>query len=134
MFEKKTRYRMSLQTRKLLDTYKLEAEIYLYALSGKMLRFNAPRIADGEMLDFLEFSDDFEFYDAFVVPDATDSMTLVGKDGKAVRSLYLIEQWTAGKDAGIFKKSAEGSFPHVWKLEPSARHETRARWRQDTIN
>lgn len=134
MGEQKSTYRMSPQTRSLLDSQKLEAESYLDALNEKVVRFSAFRINDQSLLDYLEFSDDSEFFDAFVVPDDTDGMTQVGKKGKSLSRLYLIEQWLAGKDAGIFKTFAQDDFPHVWAIEAKARLGLRDRWQREMLD
>ncbi|KAH6625605.1 P-loop containing nucleoside triphosphate hydrolase protein [Boeremia exigua] len=134
MFEKKSSYKMSSQTWNVLDSQKKEAESYVGALEKKATRFNALHIGNQALLDHLEFSDDSEFYDAFVAPDSTDGMIPVGKDGKAISRFYLIEQWTHNRDAGIFKAVAEEDFPHIWSMKPEARQEYQARWRQAILD
>lgn len=133
MSEQKTSYKMSAQTWNLVNSQKLEAESYAYALNEQVTRFSTARINDQALMDYLEFSDDSEFFDAFVVPDATDGMIQIGRRGKALGNLYLIEQWSAGKDAGIFKSFAEQNFPHVWTIEPNARLGLRDRWQQEIL-
>lgn len=135
MYEKRVNYRMSPQTRSLVETQKLEAESYANSLCSQVSQFSALRVNGQVLLDFLEFSDDSEFFEAFVMPDDDeDGMTLVGRDGKAVTKLYLIDQWTAGNDAGIFKSTAEESFPHIWATTPDERLVLLARWWQEILN
>lgn len=133
MSEQQSSYRMSPQTRNMLDTQKWEAESYLDALNEKVDLFSASHISDQSLLDYLEFSEDSEFFDAFEVPMDTDGMIKVGRGGKAITKLYLIEQWSAGQDAGIFSASAEESFPHVWKIAPNTRKGLQARWRYEIL-
>ena len=134
MNEKKSSYRMSQQTWSLLDSQKQEAESYADSLNEKVARFSTFRINNQALLDYLEFSEDSEFFDAFAVPDDVDGMTRVGKKGKAVNSVYLIEQWIACEDAGVFKSFAEEQFPHIWTIKPDARLGLRARWHQEILD
>jgi hypothetical protein len=134
MYEKKVHYRMSPQTRSLIDSQKLEAESYVDSLNSQVSRFSALRVNNQGLLDYLEFSDDSEYFDAFVVPDDDDGMIQVGRDGKAITGLYLIDQWTAGNDAGMFKSTAEESFPHVWATTGNERLVLLSRWRQEILN
>jgi hypothetical protein len=134
MREQKTSYKMSRQNWELLDAQKHEAEGFLDALNGKIGRFSAFRLNDQSLLDYLEFSDDSEFFDAFTVPTTNDGMTQVGRQGKALSRFYLIERWSAGSDAGIFTTHAKENFAHIWTMKPDARIEIRARWCQEMID
>lgn len=72
--QKSNTYRMSPQTWAMIGSQKQEAESYVDALNDKMVRY-ATRINDGALLDYLEFSEDSKFFDAFVVPTDDDGMT-----------------------------------------------------------
>ena len=134
MTAQKGTYRMSPQTWNMIDLQNQEAESYLDALDDKVAQFSTFHATDQVILDYLEFSEDSEFFDAFVVPTNDDGMTRVGRRGKAISNLYLIEQWTAGRDAGVFRTYAETKFPKVWLIEPKARIRRRAQWRQEILD
>lgn len=131
MYEKKSNYRMSVQTHNLLDSLKAEAESYADALNKKTTRFCVSHITNQVLLDYLEFSNDSEMFDAFVVPEDADGMTQVGRRGREISKFYLFEQWAAGKDAGVFKNMAEESFPEVWNIKQNARQEYLHQWQQE---
>lgn len=125
---------MSVQTGRIIDSLKAEMESYADALNAKMIHFSRSSITAQGLLDYLEFSDDSEFFDAFVVPDNADGMERVGKKGKAITKLYLFERWTAGQDAGIFKRSAEERFPDVWSMKLNARQDHLIHWQRDLLD
>jgi hypothetical protein len=88
---------------------------------------------DSEIMDHIEFEDD-EFFQAFSVPTNEDGMTRVGKGGRAVDEYYLLNQWSKGHDAGIFKQ-----HPHVlgsskiWRMSPTSRNTKVAMWKDNIL-
>lgn len=125
-----TTYRMTPQTRSMINSQKEEAESYVDAMNDKMARYKT-HINDQALLDYLEFSEDSKFFDAFVVHSGDDGMIQVGRQGKALNSTYLLEQWAAGKDAGIFRAQEEDQFPDVWSINPKARIGLLQRWHRE---
>lgn len=71
--QKNNTYKMSPQTWAMIDSQKQEADSYMDALNDKMAQY-AMRINDYAVLDYLEFSDDSEFFDAFAVLNINDGM------------------------------------------------------------
>ncbi|KAF2995559.1 hypothetical protein E8E13_003761 [Curvularia kusanoi] len=133
MYEQKnTGYKMSTQTWNMIDSQKSEAESYIEALNNKISEYSA-RISDQDLLDYLEFSEDSMFFDAFAIPANSDGMILVGRNGKALDARYLLEQWSAGKDAGIFRDNAQKNFPEVWSLTPEARMGLQTKWVHEIV-
>jgi hypothetical protein len=110
-----------------------QSESYHDALMKKLNQFAAARFTDDALLSYLELSEDSEFFDAFTLPEADDSMTRVGKHGKKVDDLYLIKQWSAGWQAGVFWESAERDYPRIWNMDPASRQTFRARWIQEIM-
>ena len=131
--EQPNSYRMSGQTYAMIQDQKLQAESYHDALIQKMARFARASYSDQAFLDYLEFSDDSEYFDAFIVPESKDGMKLVGKKNKRVDKYYLIRRWSQGKDAGLFNAIALQEYPHVWNVEPQARVTLRAQWLRDIL-
>jgi hypothetical protein len=82
IFAKLNSYKMSSQTWAMIREQKAQAESYRDALSDRLSRFVNPRMNDQTLLDYLEFSDDSDYFDAFVLPDGEDDIALVGKDNK----------------------------------------------------
>ncbi|KAF1364340.1 P-loop containing nucleoside triphosphate hydrolase protein [Lizonia empirigonia] len=75
-----------------------------------------------------KFSDDSEYFDAFVVPNNEDGMTVMGKKNKRVDNCYLVKRWVKGKDAGVFANYAMQTYPHVWNVPPQIRVGLQAQW------
>lgn len=86
-----------------------------------------------ELLNYLEFAD-AEFHYAFTVPDGTEGgMRRVGKGGRGVTPVYLIERWLNGHNAGVLRDSENVlETPSVWEMPVSERRERIKEW-QDTI-
>jgi hypothetical protein len=125
-------YRMTPQTWAMINAQKAEGESYVDAMNDKMVRYTKS-ISDQALLDYLEFSEDSEFFDAFVVPADDDGMTQVGRQGKALSGTYLLERWTEGRDAGIFRAYSEDRYPEVWSVSPNARVGLRQRWQKEML-
>ncbi|KAJ9255512.1 hypothetical protein DTO212C5_9142 [Paecilomyces variotii] len=79
------------------------------------------------VMDYLEFEEP-EIYDALVVPEDKDSMTIVGKKGHAVGNDYLYTRWIQGLDAGVFKDRLPESSRSVWEMRKEARNEKYKSW------
>jgi hypothetical protein len=132
MHEQNSTHRTSPQTWSMINSQNLEAESYIDALNSKIVQYNA-RLNDQTLLDYLEFSEDSAYFDAFMLPTSDDGMKRVGRQGKALGKLYLVEQWTSGQDAGVFRDYAQENFPDVWSIAPEARLGLRARWFREIV-
>ncbi|KAG9187998.1 hypothetical protein G6011_01921 [Alternaria panax] len=121
-------YRRSRQTWVLIDEQKAQEESYHDALLAKMTTFDSAQRNERALLDYLEFSDDSEYFDAFVVPDSGDGMTTVGRNNKSVDEYYLIQRWAKGEDAGVFSNHAAQNYAHIWSLAPQSRQSLQSQW------
>jgi hypothetical protein len=85
------------------------------------------------ILNYLEFEDP-EFFYAFDVPTSTDGMQTVGRGNRAVGPHYLIQQWSSGKDAGVFR-TAENVLETavVWQMPRSSRDVKMSEWRTNAM-
>ncbi|UPX21074.1 uncharacterized protein EKO05_0011278 [Ascochyta rabiei] len=134
MAEQDSTYRVTPQIRNMITTQKSAAEHYHDALVDKISQFSAFRLSNQAVLDYLEFSEDSEFFDAFQVPVHDDDMIQIGRAGKAITRTYLLDRWMTGQDAGTFRADAENRYSHVWSIEAKARTGLWARWQQDILN
>ncbi|KAF2127934.1 P-loop containing nucleoside triphosphate hydrolase protein [Dothidotthia symphoricarpi CBS 119687] len=132
--EQHSSYRMSMTTRIIVDELKVQVESYHDALTRKVDHFSALRRTNKILLEYLEFSEDSEFFDAFVVPESDDKMALVGKKGRIIDKTYLVQRWINGQDAGVFQASAEVNYPSIWAMSPQARITLENRWYQEIEN
>ncbi|KAF2260255.1 P-loop containing nucleoside triphosphate hydrolase protein [Lojkania enalia] len=126
-------YKMSRQTYAMIQEEKSLTESYQAALAKKVAQFRNAQINAGILLEYLEFSDDSEFFDAFSIPDEDDGMTVVGAHGKRVGPHYLLDRWSTGKDAGVYRVTAQTEFPNVWAMDPKARKTHIDRWVQQIL-
>jgi len=117
LYEQPFTYRRSKLHWELLNRYENAVDDTADLLKEKSLGFRHLKISDEDLLEFLQLSDmDLEFYEAFTVPENdSDGMIRVGRGGKAISPLYLIERWIAGLDAGIFKEDVQSL--RKWKHE-----------------
>jgi hypothetical protein len=125
-------YKMSGQTWHMINNQKEQAESYHDALMPKLTRFENLRVREEDLLDYLEFSDDSEYFDAFALPEDEDDMMLVGRKNKRVERSYLLKQWLKGHGPGIFKICALRD-PQVWSTKHDVRQNLRAKWERAII-
>ncbi|KAJ4366237.1 hypothetical protein N0V83_007873 [Neocucurbitaria cava] len=126
-------YRRSGQTNAMINIQNGQAESYHDALTTKMADFSRASVNDQSLLDHLEFSDDSEYFDAFVVPKGKDGMILVGKKNKKIDKYYLLKRWSNGQDAGLFKANAMQEYPHIWNIDLQSRRELLAKWPKEML-
>lgn len=131
--EQPNNYKMSGQTWAMIQDQKAEAESYHDALVRRMSSFASTRLSEQALLDFLEFSDDSEYFDAFSVPKNEDGMTVMGKKNKRVDKYYLVKRWVKGKDAGVLAKLAMQTYPHIWNVSPQNRVGLQAEWKRTVL-
>jgi hypothetical protein len=126
-------YRMNKSTYIVLQEQKSELEGYHEALMKALSQFNNPTVRNQALLDYLEFSEDSEYFDAFSVPVDLDDMVRVTKKNKKVDRLYLIDRWTKGKNAGIFHESVAQNYVQIWTISPQVRPQLIKKWQSEII-
>jgi hypothetical protein len=133
--EQPTTYRMSGQTYHMIQNEKSESEGYHDTLSKKIHQFqnSNSRINSRVVLDYLEFSEDSEFFDAFQIPDSSDGMIRVVEGGKHATYEYLLERWSKGQDAGVFRNDVDTELAHIWEMAPDIRFSRRTQWTKKII-
>ncbi|RMZ71440.1 ATPase AAA-type core [Pyrenophora seminiperda CCB06] len=128
MFEQNNTYRRDKAMWNSIENLRGLAEGYHDSLVSKIAEYRNFQVSKNALLDYLEFSNDSEFFDAFIVPEQSDGMSIVDSKGKAIGAHYLLDQWTAGKDPGVFKDAALQEYPNVWKMDLPARTSFYDRW------
>jgi AAA domain len=102
-------------------------------LKSRTQNFRKASISKDEMLEYLEFSDDSDFFESFIVPAQEPGMQQVGERGKKVNKYYLWDRWVNGRDAGIFKCSVNQEHLHIWRMPTPSRREAVLRWQQEIL-
>jgi hypothetical protein len=133
VYNQPTSFRVSGQISSMWQDEKRQAESYHDALTQRLTEFVGRAVSDASILDYLEFSDDSEYFDAFALPDSDDDMTRVGKNNKKMERNYLIRRWFSGDDAGIFNANALRDYPGVWSINGDARKQLHAKWEREII-
>lgn len=113
-----------------IQDQKRESESYHAALLSKVAKFASVQLGCQALLDYLEFSDDSEYFDAFVVPQSDDDMEVVGKKNKRIDKHYLIKRWLKGEDAGIYAEHAMQYQAHIWQVTSLKREHLQTQWRK----
>ncbi|KAH7394503.1 P-loop containing nucleoside triphosphate hydrolase protein [Pyrenochaeta sp. MPI-SDFR-AT-0127] len=131
--EQPNNYKMSGQTFAMIQEQKQQEEAYHDALMKKMVTLMRAGTDAQAVLDYLEFSDDSDYFDAFVVPQSNDGMKLVGKKNKLVDKCYLIKRWWNGENAGLFNANAMQDHQNVWRTTPETRTILRNLWFKEIL-
>ena len=126
-------YKMSRETWRMISEQQSQAESYVTALFERMAKFARARINDRAVLDYLEFSEDSEYFDAFKVPESDDGMIMVGRDSKRIEEDYLIKRWSKGEDAGLFTRPVMQEYAHIWSIENQNRVSLRSQWTKQLL-
>ena len=119
----------------LIDELKKNASDNLDRLRRNFDTFANSRVTLKQILAHLEFEDPLIHY-ALSVPHSVlmGDMKFVGRRGRAVDELYLINQWYSGWDAGILKGSHHvRETAEVWKMSPKERQARIAEWRDAIV-
>ncbi|KAI1436113.1 P-loop containing nucleoside triphosphate hydrolase protein [Xylaria sp. CBS 124048] len=91
------------------------------------------RISPEQVLDHLQCSQaDGYFFDAFLVPEATEGETLVGSKGKKIQPSHLFQQWERGRKADKFApKESNGDLKKVWAMPKPERIAKIRQWEEE---
>ncbi|KAF2205315.1 P-loop containing nucleoside triphosphate hydrolase protein [Delitschia confertaspora ATCC 74209] len=131
--EQNSTFRMSQQTFSIIQKLKSESESYHELLKKKIASYRNFRVSKKAILEHLEFSDESEFFNAFTVPEQEKGTEIATKKGKRVNEFYLFDQWTLGKDGGVFKEVANRQFPSIWSMDRNQRTIYRNKWQHDLM-
>ncbi|KAL8906627.1 MAG: hypothetical protein Q9171_006195 [Xanthocarpia ochracea] len=113
-----------------IDQLKLSTNHLSDQLSQSFDQYMKTNISKSDLMEYLEFqSGDMNYFEAFTVPTSQDGSSIVGKRGKSVNALYLIDQWCSGRGRGVFSSSplaAEAS--QIWAMPLHRRRTVIATW------
>lgn len=119
---------------KIIDELKSKTTVLADRLQDRFNRYRSANVQKWQLMEHLEFPpEDPTFYQAFKVPGAQDGMTNVGKGGRAVNQYYLLDRWSAGNDAGIFKGKVTKTLQKVWAMPFAARKAALERWKLELL-
>lgn len=131
--EQKTDFRMSFSKHCIIQEHKKSAESYHQLLTKKVASFARFKVDRQALMDYLEFSEDSDFFDAFTVPDQEDGMQIATKKGKKITKYYLLDLWLAGNAPGVFRQQATELYPNVWTMDKERRKSFVDKWNRELI-
>ncbi|CAM1502642.1 Fc.00g074180.m01.CDS01 [Cosmosporella sp. VM-42] len=129
--DKQRRFHRSREEWDIVNHLKTEATMVREELEELSRKLSRKRVDATDILDFLEFSDDYaSFWNAFQVPD-DDGFLLVGANNKTLQSGDLYNCWArniALNSIGNLAYSLDTTSRSVWDIPPARRQEFNARW------
>lgn len=125
----KEKYFRSNAEQTIIDNLKERADFLREELETTFRSFLAPNISLEDILTYIEF-DDSDYFDAFQVPESTDGMIRVGKQGDAIDATYLISQWSQGRKAGRFERESHiQNAAEIWSMTDAQRQQKMTNWK-----
>ena len=116
----------------LIDSYKRLADNIGERLILAFADYTESTAKRQDIMDYLEFSDDFQdFFDAFQLPQKS-SFVIVDNKGKAAGPYYLLDRWMRNEEVNEAVNNMS-NYPHVWALPPDARSNLRKRWLDEIL-
>ncbi|KAJ5771640.1 P-loop containing nucleoside triphosphate hydrolase protein [Penicillium odoratum] len=85
------------------------------------------------ILDYLEFEEP-DYFEALTIPESVDGMSVVDKDGKAIKKGYLYDRWIRGQSSKPLTECLPAQSHGIWKLEQRIRDEKIQSWKRALIN
>ena len=127
-------YKRSRNAWRIIDELKLQVSQLAVRMQDTFDTYRFKVGGKADLLEYLEFSDlDSHYFDAFSIPTSQDEMTRVGKKGKSIDQFYLLDRWSAGADAGVFRGDIMPTSQDVWKMEKQERHAKLRLWKSDIL-
>ncbi|KAF7561335.1 hypothetical protein G7046_g2807 [Stylonectria norvegica] len=134
-YTKEPAFRLTQQEWSIINKLKVDASdvnTQLQGLSSKLASNKAPII---EILDYLEFSEDYSsFFPAFQVPSDNDGFKVVGANNKAITSqdvyVYWINDAPINRIGNLLSTLSATSYS-VWQIPGQAREGYHAIWLRD---
>jgi hypothetical protein len=112
-----------------IDKHKQDINAADSSLKDAALRFMNTTTTYDDIIQLIEFEDP-EFYWAFKQEASADGMTRADRKGKAYRPTFLINQWSNGWDAGVFRDdSNQLEAADIWGMPKPARERKFEEWR-----
>ncbi|KAF8877918.1 P-loop containing nucleoside triphosphate hydrolase protein [Infundibulicybe gibba] len=131
LYNQNSDYKFSKSSWNRINELKAWSERYRERLENGFSRYTSSQITSDQLLDHLG-SKDPDYFEAFRVPKNAGDMTRVGKKGRAVHPTYLLNQWSSGWDAGIFKQETHiQQATSIWSMSLARRRERVNIWKRD---
>ncbi|KAF9765394.1 hypothetical protein IL306_002338 [Fusarium sp. DS 682] len=132
-YDGQKRYWLTMEEKNILNGLRVEETSLSMELQECSRKLAARDAHPADILEYLEFSDDFTIaWSAFQVPE-DDGFQVVGSDGKAIEPADVYHYWLKGGNAnsmGNLSASLYGPARAVWGVPLSARRQCHDTWSQ----
>lgn len=134
LYDQSSTFQQTSTSWKIIEQLRSEINDIVNCLHDAFSRYKSARINSGHLVEHLEFLPEYaDFHEAFTVPKAEDGSVRVGRRGREINDLYLIDRWSNGGNPGIFTNQIGESSKHVWQLSREARQASIQKWRQEIL-
>lgn len=134
LHEQSSTFRQTHASCKIIEQLRKKTNVLGTRLTTAFGRYRSASIHFAQLLEYLEFSPEAaDFYEAFTVPKAEDGSTRIGRRGKAVNNLYLLERWCNGGNAGIFFDHVRPASKRIWQMPDPARQDSLRKWHHNIM-
>ena len=118
-----------------LDELRNKTDALASRMHSSFERYYSTKLRLADLMDYLEFlPDGGEYYEAFLTPESSnDGFSLVAEAGKVIDEWYLLDRWSHGRDAGIFKGRISESFQDIWSMPIQARQDLMTKWKGNIL-
>lgn len=121
-------FRRSREEWTVIDRVKNTAAEYEQDLHNAFKVYNESHVSRKDIMDHLEFEEPV-IHSAFQVPQNADGFTRVASGGRVVDDFYLLDEWFAGRDGGVFKDDdVVQREKNLWTMPLPARKELFKNW------
>jgi len=125
-------YKLTRDDWALIDKYKTAASDIGGRLASAFHEFTQSKAAKKDIMEYLEFSDDFQdYFEAFQLPQE-DSFAIIDEKGRAANEFYLLDRWM--RNEGV-SDAIEHTWnhPNVWSTPKDARTTLKRRWLDEIL-
>lgn len=132
--EQSTTFRRPKESWRAIDVLKSKIDLLRDRMEDAFAKYQSSAVQKDHLMQYLEFlPEDPAFYEAFLVPEASDGMARVGGKGRVVNRFYLLDRWAQGMNAGIFMAHVPEESRRVWSMPRPARLAELSRWRNEIL-
>jgi hypothetical protein len=134
LFEQSSTFKQSRASWKVIEGLRSQLDQLEDRPRQVFARYQSAIVQNEHLMQYLEFpSEDPTFYEALTVPEASDGMIQIERGGKAINRFYLLDRWSQGMNAGVFKGRPRKSCLRVWALTTPARQAKVAGWKLEIL-
>lgn len=124
--------RLTFEEKNIIDARKQEAQKNAAELQVAGSKLSGKKIDPKDVLEYLEFSDEYSFYwHAFQIPESQDGFSVVGANNRSLQPEDLLAEWLqSSQNLQGFIHSLDEFNASIWQMPQSERWNLHAAWVQ----